>query len=68
MLNLGIFTTLYYLSPTILRAQGKLRNLSNIYDVLFSTEPCVILVYPGLKAYSGPSQTSMMKNFIHNLV
>ena len=54
MLNLGIFTTLYYLSPTILRAQGKLRNLSNMYDVLFSTEPCVTLVYSELETYSEP--------------
>ena len=67
MFNLGIFTTLVYLSPNILRAQGKLRNLPNMYEVLFSTEPSVTLVYSELKAYSGPSQTSMMKNFIHNI-
>ena len=36
MFNLDIFTTLAYLSPNILRAQGKLRNLSNMYDGLFS--------------------------------
>ena len=63
MFNLGIFTTL-----NILRAQGKLRDLPNMYKVLFSTEPCVRLVYSELKAYSGPSQNFMMENFIHNLV
>ena len=68
MFNLGIFTTLAYLSPNILRAQGKLRNLSNMYDGLFSTEPSVTLVYSKFKAYSGPCQISMMENFIHKLV
>ena len=41
MRHLGIFTTFVYLSPNILRAQGILRNLSNMYDGLFSAEPCV---------------------------
>ena len=66
--NLGIFTTLAHLSPSILRAQGRLRNLSNMHDVLFSTEPCVILVYSELEAYSEPPQIFLMKNFIHSLV
>ena len=52
--NLGIFTTLAYSSPSILRAHGTLRNLSNMYDVLFSTEPCVTLVYSELETYSEP--------------
>ena len=39
MINLDIFTTLVYLSSNILRAQGKPRNLPNMYEVLFSTEP-----------------------------
>ena len=64
MFNLGIFTTLVYLSPNILRAQGKLRNLSNMYEVLFSTEPSVTLVYSELKAYSGPSQTSIIEKIL----
>ena len=68
MFNLGIFTTLAYLSPNILRAQGKLRNLSNMYDGLFSTEPCVPLVYSELEAYSEPSQISRMENLNHSLV
>ena len=67
MFNLDIFTTLAYLSPNILRAQGKLRNLSNIYDGLFSTEPCVTLVCPELKVYSGLCQISIMEIFIHDI-
>ena len=66
MFNLGIFTTLVYLSPNILRAQGKLRNVSNMYDMLFSTEPCVTLVYSEPKSCSEPSQTSMVENFIQS--
>ena len=68
MRHLGIFTTFVYLSPNILRAQGILRNLSNMYDGLFSAEPCVTLVYSELEAYSEPCQISMMENFIHNIV
>ena len=68
MCNLGIFTTLVYSSPGRLRAQGILRNLSNMYDGLFSTEPCVTLVFSELEAYSEPCQIFMMENFIHNLV
>ena len=68
MCNLGIFTTLVYSSPGRLRAQGILRNLSNMYDGLFSTEPYVTLVFSELEAYSEPWQISMMKNFIQNLV
>ena len=67
MFNLDIFTTLVYLSPNILRAQGKLRNLSNIYDGLFSTEPCVTLVCSELKVYSGLCQISIMEIFIHDI-
>ena len=37
MCNLGIFMTLVYSSPGILRAQGILRNLSKMHDGLFST-------------------------------
>ena len=65
MFNLGIFTTLVYLSPNILRAQGKPRNLS---DGLFSTEPYVTLIYSEIKASSRPYQISMMENFIRKLV
>ena len=68
MCNLGIFTTLVYSSPGRLRAQGILRNLSNMYDGLFSTEPCITLVFSELDAYSEQSQIFMMENFIHNLV
>ena len=68
MCNLGIFTTLVYSSPGRLRAQGILRNLSNMYDGLFSTEPCVKLVFSELEAYSEPCQTFMIENFINNLV
>ena len=68
MCNLGIFMTLVYSSPGMLRDQGILRNLSNMYDGLFSTEPCITLVFSELEAYSEPCQISMMENFIHNLV
>ena len=68
MCNLGVFTTLVYSSPSTLRAQGTLRNLSNIYDGLFSAEPCATLVYSELEANSKPFQISIMENFIHNLV
>ena len=68
MCNLGIFTTLVYSSPGRLRAQGILRNLSNMYDGLFSTEPCVTLVISELEAYSESCLIFMMENFIHNLV
>ena len=68
MCNLGIIMTLVYSSPGRLRAQGILRNLSNMYDGLFSTEPCVPLVYSELEAYSEPSQISMMENLNHSLV
>ena len=52
MCNLGIFTTLVYSSPGRLTAQGILRNLSNMYDGLFSKEHCVTLVFSELEAYS----------------
>ena len=68
MCKLGTLTTLVYLSPNILRAQGILRNLSNMYDGLFSTEPCISLVYLKPKAYSEPFQISMVEKIIHNLV
>ena len=68
MCNLGIFTTFVYSSPGRLRAQGILRNLSNMYDGLFSTEHCVTLVFSELEAYSEPCQIFMMENFIRNLV
>ena len=68
MCNLGIFMTLVYSSPGMLRDQGILRNLSNMYDGLFSTELCITLVFSELEAYSEPCQISMMENFIHNLV
>ena len=66
--SLGIFTTLVYSSPIISRDQGIHRNLSNMHDGLFSTEPSVTLVYSELEAYLEPCQVSMMENFIHNLV
>ena len=64
MCNLDIFMTLVYSSP------GRLiiGNLSNMYDGLFSTEPCVTLVFSELEVYSEPCQMFMMENFIHNLV
>ena len=68
MCNLGIFMTLVYSSPGMLRDQGILRNLSNMYDGLFSTELCITLVFSELEAYSEPCQISMMENFIHDLV
>ena len=68
MCNLGIFTTLEDSSPGRLRSQGILRNLSNMYGGLFSTEPCVTLVFSELEVYSEPCQIFMMENFIHNLV
>ena len=55
-------------NPGILRAQGIFRNLPNMYDGLFFTEPCVTLVYWELQAFSEPCQISMMVNFIHSLV
>ena len=57
-----------YSRPGIPRAQEILRNLSNMYEGLFSTEPCVTVVFSELEAYSEPCQISMMENFIHNLV
>ena len=66
--SLGIFMTLVYSSPRVLRTQGKIRNLSNMYDRLFSTEPCVTFVYSELETYIKPCQISMMENFIHDLV
>ena len=63
MCNLGVFTALVYSSPSIFRAQGILRNLSNMYDGLFSTELCVTLVFRTLsniydtKFYSQPCVT-----------
>ena len=51
MQNLGIVTTLVYSGPSILRGQVILRNLSNMQDRLFPTEPCVTLVYSELKTF-----------------
>ena len=65
--SLAIFSTLLYSSPSMLRAQGILRSLTKMYDGLFSTEPCVTLVYSELEAYSEPCQISMLESFIHNL-
>ena len=45
MCKLGIFATLVYSSPGKLRAQRILRNLPDMYDGLFSTEPCVTLLF-----------------------
>ena len=67
MCNLGIFMTLVYSNSGMLRAQGILRNLSNMYDGLFSTELCITLVFSELEAYSEPCQISMMESLIHNL-
>ena len=67
MCNLGTSTILAYLSPNIMRAQGILRNLSNMYNGLFFTEPCVTLVYSELRTYSEPCQISMMKNLFTTL-
>ena len=39
MSNLGIFTTLVNSCPGRLRVEGILKNLSNMYDGMFSTEP-----------------------------
>ena len=68
MCNPGIFTTLVYASPGRFRAQGILRNLSNMYDVLFSSEPCVTLVFSEPEPYTEPCPTFMMEICIHNLV
>ena len=68
MCNLGMFTTLVYSNPNILRVKGIFRNLSKMYDGLFSTEPCATLVYSEFEAYSEPYQIFMTENFIHNLV
>ena len=68
MCNVGIFMAFVYLNPSILGTQGTLRNLLNMYGGLFSTEPCVTLVYSEIEAYSEPCQICMMENFIHNLV
>ena len=54
-------------SPGRLRAQGILRNLSNMRDGLFSTEPSVTLIFLELEAYSEPLQIFMMEIFIYNL-
>ena len=51
MWNLGIFMTLVYSNPGILRAQGTLRNLLNMHDGLFSRELCIRLVFSELEAY-----------------
>ena len=63
----GMLTALVYSSPGILRAQGILRNMSNMYDGLLSTEPCLTLVFAELEAYSELCQISMMEKFIHDL-
>ena len=55
-------------SPRRLRAQRILRNRSNMYDEVLSTEPCVTLIFSELEAYSETCQMFMMENFIHNLV
>ena len=68
MFNLGIFTTIVYSSSGRLRAQGILRNLSNMYYGPCSKAPCVTLVFSKLEAYSEPCQIFMIGNFIHNLV
>ena len=66
MCNFGIFTILAYLSPSMLRTRGIFRTLSNIYDGPFTTDPCVILAYSEVEAYSQPCQISMIKSFIQN--
>ena len=68
MCNLGILTTPVEWSPRILRAKSILRNLWNMDDAVFSTEPCVTLVYSELEAYLEPCQISIMENFILDLV
>ena len=72
MCNVGIFMTLVYSSPSntqgTRKAQETLRNLLNMYGDLFSTEPCVILVYSELMAYSEPCQICIIENVIHNLM
>ena len=67
MCNLDIIMTLVYSSPGRLRAQGILRNLSNMIGFCFLENP-VALVFSELEAYSEPCQIFMMENFIHNLV
>ena len=56
-----MFATLLYSSPSKLTARGILRNLSNMYDGLVFIEPCVILVYSELEAYSQPCQISTIE-------
>ena len=67
MCNVGIFMTLVYSSPSILRAQRTLRNLLNMYGGLFSTEAWVTLVYSELEAYSEPCQYVWWKILFTNL-
>ena len=56
MCNLGIFATLVYSNPGRLRAQGILKNLSNMYGGLFSTDPCVTLLFSDLEAFQNPAK------------
>ena len=65
--NLGIFTTLAYLSPSVMRTRRILKTLSNMYDGVFSIEPYITLAYSELQAYSEPCRVSVMENFIQSM-
>ena len=58
MRNLAIFTTLIYSHPSILRSQGILRNLSNMYDGLFSIEPCATMFSANIRLDEDALKTS----------
>ena len=60
LLNVDIFTTYVYSSPSISRTKE--------YDGLFSVEPCVTLAYPEPETYPKPCQISLIENFIQNHV
>ena len=79
MCNLRIFTTLVYLNPNMLRAQGILRNLShmynmsNIYDGKCYSQICVTLAYLELWHIQNPIDIQntakyLWREFIQKLV
>ena len=66
--NLGIFTTLVYSSPSIVRIRGILKTLSTYRMFHFLQKPCVTLTYSELIAYTEHCQISITENFIQNHV
>ena len=51
-----------------MKTRQILKTLSNMYDGLFYTEPCVKLAYSKLETYLEPCQISIMDNCIQNHV